>query len=143
MTMRFRQYGIMAMAALLAVPAVATAAHVRRGPTAHKVKTTKKKFTPGQRTIDSQRTTEIQSALVKAGYLQGTPSGQWDNQTVAAMQKLQSDNGWQTRITPDSRALIKLGLGPAATPTAPATQASLTTPTAAGVAPGSTTTAAK
>jgi hypothetical protein len=28
------------------------------------------------------------------------------------MQKLQEDNGWQTRITPDSRALIKLGLGP-------------------------------
>jgi hypothetical protein len=30
------------------------------------------------------------------------------------MQKVQSDNGWQTRITPDSRALIKLGLGPQA-----------------------------
>jgi hypothetical protein len=28
------------------------------------------------------------------------------------MQKMQGDNGWQTKITPDSRALIKLGLGP-------------------------------
>jgi hypothetical protein len=28
------------------------------------------------------------------------------------MQKLQGANGWQTKITPDSRALIKLGLGP-------------------------------
>ncbi len=28
------------------------------------------------------------------------------------MLKYQADNGWQTRITPDSRALIKLGLGP-------------------------------
>jgi hypothetical protein len=28
------------------------------------------------------------------------------------MQKFQGDNGWQTKITPDSRALIKLGLGP-------------------------------
>jgi hypothetical protein len=36
----------------------------------------------------------------------------WDGQSAAAMQRLQAANGWQTRITPDSRALIKLGLGP-------------------------------
>jgi hypothetical protein len=35
------------------------------------------------------------------------------------MQKLQGDNGWQTRITPDSRALIKLGLGPTQASAAP------------------------
>jgi hypothetical protein len=29
------------------------------------------------------------------------------------MQKFQSDNGWQTKLVPDSRAIIKLGLGPA------------------------------
>jgi hypothetical protein len=28
------------------------------------------------------------------------------------MMRFQNDNGWQTRIVPDSRALIKLGLGP-------------------------------
>jgi hypothetical protein len=28
------------------------------------------------------------------------------------MLKFQADQGWQTKITPDSRALIKLGLGP-------------------------------
>ena len=28
------------------------------------------------------------------------------------MQKYQSDNGWQTKLAPDSRALKKLGLGP-------------------------------
>jgi hypothetical protein len=32
--------------------------------------------------------------------------------TQAAMQKLQADNGWQTKLVPDSRAIIKLGLGP-------------------------------
>ena len=37
-------------------------------------------------------------------------NGSADSQ--AAMVKYQSDNGWQTKITPDSRALIKLGLGP-------------------------------
>jgi hypothetical protein len=28
------------------------------------------------------------------------------------MERYQSDNGWQSKVTPDSRALIKLGLGP-------------------------------
>ena len=62
--------------------------------------------------MDSGRATEIQQALIRNGYLSGQPSGVWDAQSASAMQKLQGDNGWQTRITPDSRALIKLGLGP-------------------------------
>lgn len=62
--------------------------------------------------MDPERATQIQTALIKSGYMTGAPSGVWDAQTAAAMQKLQSDNGWQTKITPDSRALIKLGLGP-------------------------------
>jgi hypothetical protein len=28
------------------------------------------------------------------------------------MARFQSDNGWQNKVVPDSRALIKLGLGP-------------------------------
>ncbi|HTV09661.1 MAG TPA: peptidoglycan-binding domain-containing protein [Candidatus Aquilonibacter sp.] len=62
--------------------------------------------------MDPERATEIQQALIKSGYLTGEPSGVWDAQSAAAMEKLQADNGWQTKITPDSRALIKLGLGP-------------------------------
>ena len=62
--------------------------------------------------MDPQRATEIQQALIQTHYLNGSPTGQWDTDTQAAMQKYQSDNGWQTKITPDSRALIKLGLGP-------------------------------
>lgn len=66
----------------------------------------------GQRTIDEQRTTEIQSALIREHYLAGDPTGVWDQASKDAMTKFQADNGWQTKITPDSRALIKLGLGP-------------------------------
>ena len=66
----------------------------------------------GQRVMDSQRATEIQQALIQAHYLNGSPTGQWDADTQAAMVKYQTDNGWQSKITPDSRALIKLGLGP-------------------------------
>ncbi len=66
----------------------------------------------GQRGIDADRAREIQSALIQQNYLTGEPTGQWDAETQAAMEKFQADNGWQTKLTPDSRALIKLGLGP-------------------------------
>jgi hypothetical protein len=62
--------------------------------------------------MDPQRATDIQQALIQAHYLNGSPTGQWDADTQAAMVKYQTDNGWQSKITPDSRALIKLGLGP-------------------------------
>ncbi len=66
--------------------------------------------------IAPERATQIQAALIKAGYLTGEPTGTWDTSTAAAMQKLQGDNGWQTKLVPDARAIIKLGLGPNATP---------------------------
>jgi peptidoglycan hydrolase-like protein with peptidoglycan-binding domain len=88
--------------------------HVRRGPTSAKLsnKHSPKSKPLGQRAIDDQRATQIQTALIRSGYLTGTPSGHWDEQTEAAMTKLQADNGWQTKLVPDSRGLIKLGLGP-------------------------------
>jgi Putative peptidoglycan binding domain len=66
----------------------------------------------GQRGIDEERTREIQSALIQQHYLTGEPTGAWDQSTKDALTKYQADNGWQTKLTPDSRALIKLGLGP-------------------------------
>jgi hypothetical protein len=66
----------------------------------------------GQQAIDPDRVTEIQQALIREHYLSGDASGKWDSTTQAAMQKFQSDQGWQQRLTPDSRALKKLGLGP-------------------------------
>ncbi len=66
----------------------------------------------GQQAIDSTRARQIQTALIREHYMQGEPSGAWDAATQAAMQKYQADQGWQSKTTPDSRALIKLGLGP-------------------------------
>ena len=89
--------------------------HSRRGPTSprgfnkHSSRAT---HPNSQRAIDDTRATAIQTALIKQGYLSGEASGHWVNQTEAAMQKMQSDNGWQTKLIPDSRAIIKLGLGP-------------------------------
>lgn len=66
----------------------------------------------GQQKIDASRATQIQQALIREKYLDGQPTGTWDARTEAAMARYQADNGWQSKVTPDSRALIKLGLGP-------------------------------
>jgi peptidoglycan hydrolase-like protein with peptidoglycan-binding domain len=66
----------------------------------------------GQQKIGPNRALEIQQALEREHYLKGQPSGVWDSATQAAMQRYQADHGWQTKVIPDSRALIGLGLGP-------------------------------
>ena len=66
----------------------------------------------GQQAIDNTRAREIQAALVREHYLSGEPSGTWDSATQTAMRKYQADQGWQSKTVPDSRALIRLGLGP-------------------------------
>jgi hypothetical protein len=77
------------------------------------VKRTRASF-HGQKGIDSERTLEIQQALIREHYLTGEPTGEWDQATRQALLRLQNDNHWQIKIVPDSRALIKLGLGPSA-----------------------------
>jgi peptidoglycan hydrolase-like protein with peptidoglycan-binding domain len=71
-----------------------------------------KKVARGQQAIDGDRAREIQAALIRANYMDGEPTGVFDPKTKAALAKFQGDNGWQTKVLPDSRALIKLGLGP-------------------------------
>jgi len=66
----------------------------------------------GQRAMDPSRVREIQAALIREKFLEGQPNGIWDQRSKDAMQKFQGANGWQTKMVPDSRALIKLGLGP-------------------------------
>jgi len=119
--MRFRHLLLASSLVLVSTAPALAASHSRRSPTSSRSfarRATVKPKLVGQRTIDDDRATQIQSALIKAGYLTGTPSGHWDAETEAAMGRLQSDSGWQTKLVPDSRALIKLGLGPAPTATA-------------------------
>jgi peptidoglycan hydrolase-like protein with peptidoglycan-binding domain len=66
----------------------------------------------GQQQIQQDRAREIQEALIREHYLDGQPTGVWDSKTTNAMRRFQADQGWQTKVVPDSRALIKLGLGP-------------------------------
>lgn len=103
----------------------AFASRVHRAPTSgqshtqtHKSKKGTKKATQkrgrlhGQQAIDPERVTQIQQALIREHYLSGDATGKWDSATEAAMQKYQGDQGWQTKLMPDSRALKKLRLGP-------------------------------
>jgi hypothetical protein len=110
----------------------------------------------GQQAIDSERAREIQTALIREHYMDGDPSGSWDSATQAAMQRYQADQGWQSKTTPDARALIKLGLGPShdhllnpesamtmTTPKATTKTTSATTSTPAAPAAGDPSAAAK
>lgn len=66
----------------------------------------------GQQAMSTERVREIQAALIREKYLEGQPNGVWDSRSKTAMQRFQADQGWQSKVVPDSRALIKLGLGP-------------------------------
>ena len=84
-----------------------TASHSRKSK-----KTRKSARARGQQKIDPKRAQEIQEALIREHYLEGKPTGVWNDATQKAMQRYQADNNWQSKTTPDARALIKLGLGP-------------------------------
>ncbi len=64
-----------------------------------------------QQAPTSDRYKEIQQALVDKGYLKGEPTGVWDADSAAAMQRFQQDQ----KLTPSGKinapSLIGLGLG--------------------------------
>jgi hypothetical protein len=107
---------ILVLGCLLAVaaPLFAQTSSTAESSSVHKKKKSHKKVSSrrGQQKIDPERARAIQEALIREHYLNGKASGVWDDTSQKAMQKFQADNGWQSKTTPDSRALIKLGLGP-------------------------------
>lgn len=139
---------ILFSAALAAAPALATTTTQKSAAIPHKSSVRTGRKIPartkakshklhGQQAIDPSRATEIQQALIREHYLTGEPTGNWDSASQAAMQKYQSDQGWQTRLVPDSRALKKLGLGPDYSGAINAEGASFTPPAPASSIPSS------
>jgi len=120
-------------AALLAPPAFATAT-THKSASSHKAKSKSHRL-HGQQAIEPSRVVEIQKALIREHYMSGEPNGNWDTTTQAAMQKYQADQGWQTKLMPDSRALKKLGLGPDYSGAINAEGASFTPPASANTIP--------
>lgn len=78
----------------------------------HSGKRSRKKRIRGQQKIDTERAQAIQEALIREHYLKGEATGTWNQASEEAMRRYQADHGWQSKTVPDSRALIKLGLGP-------------------------------
>jgi Putative peptidoglycan binding domain len=78
----------------------------------HSSRKKKSAKTRGQQKIDSERAQAIQEALIREHYLTGEATGTWNQASEEAMRRYQADHGWQSKTVPDSRALIKLGLGP-------------------------------
>jgi hypothetical protein len=77
-----------------------------------KKRSSRKRRIRGQQKIDFERAHAIQEALIRQHYLSGEATGTWNQASEQAMRRYQADQGWQSKTVPDSRALIKLGLGP-------------------------------
>ena len=127
MDVKFDKFGIVAATVLLAATLAFAGANSAEKPsiqptanapksfhhaTHHASKKTRKGRVRGQKAIDGDRVRQIQEALIREHYLKGEPSGMWDASTQKALHRYQSDQGWQSKTVPDSRALIRLGLGP-------------------------------
>jgi peptidoglycan hydrolase-like protein with peptidoglycan-binding domain len=92
-------------------------------------KTRRKSRGRSQAAPTPDRIKEIQTALLKDGSYEGTPTGKWDAATIDAMKKFQDKNGFSPTGKIDALSLNKLGLGsetagkgapaPAATASAP------------------------
>lgn len=125
-------------AALVATSAFATTTHPATASKSHAKHHSHKKSSPrlrGQQAIDVARVTEIQQALIREHYLSGEATGKWDEATKSAMHKYQADQGWQTKLIPDARALKKLGLGPDYSNAINAKNSSFAPPPGAGTTP--------
>jgi hypothetical protein len=55
---------------------------------------------------------EIQGSLISKGYLQGEPTGVWDQNSADAMKKFQTDQKMEPTGKITAKSLITLGLGP-------------------------------
>lgn len=60
--------------------------------------------------IPPERAAEIQSALIKAGYMAGPASGLYDEATIEAVKKFQGANGMSQTGLPSAPLLKKLGV---------------------------------
>jgi hypothetical protein len=133
-----------------AASAPSTSAATTTTTAAKKKKSSKKhhasKREPTQKAPTPQRISEIQSALAHGGYYQGTPNGKWDANSVAALQKFQSDNGLSNSGKIDATSLEKLGLGSgtagvdAPKPVTPPAAATTAAPGASSAVPPANTT---
>jgi hypothetical protein len=74
-----------------------------------------------QLTPSEDRYKEIQQALSRQGYLQGEPTGFWDDASQEALRRFQTDHELDPTGKLSARSLITLGLGPSEPEVSPLT----------------------
>ena len=82
-------------------------------------------FLPGgatQNRASIKATWQIRPHWLLEGYLQGEPTGQWDQSSLEALRRFQQDQNLQPSGKLDSLSLIALGLGPKHDNSVPATR---------------------
>ena len=71
---------------------------------------------PRQSQPSPERYRQIQQALIDKGFLDGEPTGQWDQRSIDALKKFEQSQQLKDDGKIDSMSLIALGLGPKRTP---------------------------
>ncbi|MCC7340431.1 MAG: peptidoglycan-binding protein [Bryobacterales bacterium] len=92
----------------------------------------------GQQAPTQARLLEIQQALQTNGFLQGEPSGRWDDASASAMKHFQEQHDIAPTGKINALSLIALGLGPKRGP-APGATSVLEAPPAADPVPATET----
>ena len=93
-----------------------TASYTRGRPTGRSPQPVSARRYRGQQTPTQDRFTQIQQALITRGYLETTPTGNWDAATVAALKRFQEEQSLPPTGKITSLSLIALGLGPKRNP---------------------------
>ncbi|HMD43832.1 MAG TPA: peptidoglycan-binding domain-containing protein [Candidatus Acidoferrum sp.] len=87
------------------------AASSKSGKSTGKKSTGRTRRVKGQAAPTPERINEIQEALAKRGMFTGEPTGKWDDSTVDAMRKFQTENHLNPTGKLDAPTLQKLGFG--------------------------------
>jgi hypothetical protein len=92
----------------------------------------------GQQHPEPNRYLEIQKALQERGYFKGEPNGEWNDQSVEALKRFQTDQKLSNDGKINSLTLIGLGLGPKheGGPVTPPSPSSLPPATPPPISPG-------
>lgn len=105
---------VLALALATATPLVA--AQTKTAPakkSAPKKKAAARKASPPKQIQPTpERYREIQQALIDRGFLEGEPTGKWDEKSIAAWKRFEESENLPVDGKLDSKALIAIGLAP-------------------------------
>lgn len=110
--MKFRAI-LLALALAVGAPAFAAQTKTPAKKTAPKKKKPARRASPPkQMQPTAERYREIQQALIDRGFLDGEPTGKWDENSIAAWKRLEQAEALPVDGKIDSKGLIALGLAP-------------------------------